>query len=217
MNILEIKELHYEADNTKILNGISMKIEEGECVSIIGASGSGKSTLLKICADLIPISKGELIYRHKNYKEYNPIELRRKVSYCVQLPHLFGDKVYENLEFPYNIRKEKSNKNRIIELLEKFNLDESFLEKDIKSLSGGEKQRISIIRNLIYKPDILLLDEATSALDKENAMVIEKYIEELNKDGVTVIWITHSLEQSKRIFNKRIEISEGQVKSIERV
>ncbi|SHH59436.1 putative ABC transport system ATP-binding protein [Clostridium collagenovorans DSM 3089] len=217
MSILEIRDLHYEADNTKILKGISMKIEEGDCVSIIGSSGSGKSTLLKICADLIPISKGELIYREKNYKRYNPIELRRKISYCVQLPHLFGDKVYENLEFPYNIRKEKIDKGRIVKLLEKFNLDESFLEKDIKSLSGGEKQRISIIRNLIYKPDILLLDEATSALDKENAMVIEKYIEELNKEGVTVIWITHSLEQSERIFNKRIEISEGQVKSIERI
>lgn len=217
MSILEIRDLHYEADNTKILKGISMKIEEGDCVSIIGSSGSGKSTLLKICADLIPVSKGELIYREKDYKRYNPIELRRKISYCVQLPHLFGDKVYENLEFPYNIRKEKIDKGRIVKLLEKFNLDESFLEKDIKSLSGGEKQRISIIRNLIYKPDILLLDEATSALDKENAMVIEKYIEELNKEGVTVIWITHSLEQSERIFNKRIEISEGQVKSIERI
>lgn len=217
MSILEIRDLHYEADNTKILKGISMKIEEGDCVSIIGSSGSGKSTLLKICADLIPVSKGELVYREKDYKRYNPIELRRKISYCVQLPHLFGDKVYENLEFPYNIRKEKIDKGRIVKLLEKFNLDESFLEKDIKSLSGGEKQRISIIRNLIYKPDILLLDEATSALDKENAMVIEKYIEELNKEGVTVIWITHSLEQSERIFNKRIEISEGQVKSIERI
>lgn len=217
MSILEIRDLHYEADNTKILKGISMKIEEGDCVSIIGSSGSGKSTLLKICADLIPISKGELIYREKDYKKYNPIELRRKISYCVQLPHLFGDKVYENLEFPYNIRKDKIDKERIVKLLEKFNLDENFLEKDIKSLSGGEKQRISIIRNLIYKPDILLLDEATSALDKENAMVIEKYIEELNKEGVTVIWITHSLEQSERIFNKRIEISEGQVKNIERI
>lgn len=217
MGILNIKDIYYEADNTKILNGISIEIEEGDCTSVVGASGSGKSTLLKLCADLIPITKGDIEYRGESYKKQNPLEIRRKISYCVQTPHLFGEKVYENLEFPFKIRKDLVDDNKVIKLLEKFNLDKSILSKDIKSLSGGEKQRVALVRNLIYKPDILLLDEATSALDKENAKSVEKYINEINKDGVTVIWITHNIEQSEGIFNKKIVINEGKIERVERI
>lgn len=215
MTILSIKDLTYKADNTQILNGITLDILKGECISIVGQSGSGKSTLLKLCSDLIPATSGELYFEGKNYKEYSPLELRRKISYCVQLPHLFGEKVIDNLEFPFKVRKKQMDKDRVIELLRRFNLDESFLGKEVKALSGGEKQRIALIRNFIFEPDIILLDEATAALDKENAKVIEEYVRELNSKGVTVLWITHSKEQSEGIFNKRISIDEGKIRSIE--
>ena len=215
MTILKIKDITYNSNNTEILKGISFDVEKGDCISIIGQSGSGKSTLLKICADLLPISSGNIYFNKKCYTSYNPIQLRRKISYCIQTPYLFGKNVYENLEFPFKIRKEHVDKNRIIELLERFNLDESFLEKEINLLSGGEKQRIAIIRNLLYIPDILLLDEATSALDQENAKAVEEYVKELNEAGVTVLWITHSISQSKEIFNKRVTISEGRVECVE--
>lgn len=215
MKILRINDVYYKSDNTDILNGISIDIEKGDCISLVGQSGSGKSTLLKLCADLLPISKGDILYNGKSYKEYDPIELRRKISYCIQTPHLFGTTVYENLEFPFKIRKENMDKDKVMKLLERFNLDKSIVDKEVNSLSGGEKQRIAIIRNLVYTPEILLLDEATSALDKENAKVIEEYIKELNIKGVTVLWITHSLDQSEGIFNKRIVISEGKLKEEE--
>lgn len=215
MKILSIKDVTYKVNNLEILNGISFDIDKGDCISIVGKSGSGKSTLLKICADLLPISSGSIYFNDKCYTSYNPIEIRRKISYCVQTPQLFGNTVYENIEFPFKIRKEAVNKDRVIELLEKFNLNESFLEKDINSLSGGEKQRISIIRNLLYTPEILLLDEATSALDTENAKAVEEYVHKLNSLGVTVLWITHSKIQSEGIFNKRVTISEGKVQCME--
>lgn len=215
MNILSIKDIKYNANNTEILKGVDLEIEEGDCISIIGKSGSGKSTLLKLCADLIPISSGDIFFRGKNYTSYNPIDLRRKISYCVQIPQLFGHKVYDNFEFPFRIRNNTVDRKRILELIKIFNLDENIIDKDINSLSGGEKQRVAIIRNLLYIPDILLLDEATSALDLENAKVIETYISKLNKSGVTVLWITHNLEQSKEIFNKRITLSEGRVERME--
>lgn len=217
MSILEIKDLYYEVENTNILNGISISVDQGDCISLVGQSGSGKSTLMKLCADLIPLSKGDVWYKGKSYKEYDPLELRRQITYCIQMPHLFGESVYENLEFPFKIRKESMNKKKVVELLEKFNLDESFLTKEVKSLSGGEKQRIALIRNLVYRPEVLLLDEATSALDKENTQVIEQYVKELNQKGVTVLWITHDAEQSEGIFNKRIVISEGMVQCMEAI
>ncbi|MGL5328136.1 MAG: ABC transporter ATP-binding protein, partial [Peptostreptococcaceae bacterium] len=172
MSILSIKDIYYSSDNLDILNGISIDIEKGDCISIIGESGSGKSTLMKICSDLISISKGDILYNGKSYKEYNPLELRKKISYCVQIPYLFGRNVYENLEFPFKIRHEKMDKPKVIDLLNKFKLDKSYLEKDINSLSGGEKQRISLIRNLVYTPQILLLDEVTSSLDNENTKIV---------------------------------------------
>ena len=215
MNILSLKDVFYNMGDLEILKGISFDIEKGDCISIIGQSGSGKSTLLKLCADMIPITSGNIYFNGKCYTRYNPIELRKKISYCLQTPELFGKSVCENLEFPFKIRKEKVNKQRIVKLLERFNIDESFLEKDIISLSGGEKQRISIIRNLLYTPDIILLDEATSSLDLENAKIVEEYVQELNDLGVTVLWITHSMEQSEKIFNKRITISECKIKCME--
>ena len=215
MEIINIKDAYYSLDNTDILKGISIDIKEGDCISLVGQSGSGKSTLMKLCADLISISKGYMAYRGKDYMAYNPVQLRQKISYCVQIPQLFGKTVYDNLEFPSKIRQEKIDRKKIIYLLERFNLDESYLAKDINSLSGGEKQRIAIIRNLIYTPDILLLDESTASLDSENARIIEEYVKELNSNGVTVLWITHSKEQSEGIFNKRITISDGKVDKVE--
>lgn len=215
MNILSIKKVTYSSDNTEILKEISFDVKKGDCISLVGQSGSGKSTLLKICADLIPISSGSIYFKENCYKTYNPIELRKLISYCVQIPHLFGNTVYDNLEFPFKVRNEAVDENKLKQLLNRFNLNESYLEKDINSLSGGEKQRIALIRNLVYTPEILLLDEVTASLDKENTKIVEDYVQELNKDGVTVLWITHSEEQSKSIFNKRIVVSEGTVSKME--
>ena len=215
MAILSIKDVTYKSKDIDILKNIYLEIDKGDCISIVGKSGSGKSTLLKVIADLLPIESGNVYFEGKCYTSYDPIELRRKISYCIQTPILFGENVYENIELPFKIRNEKMDKVRVKELLERFHLNESILESDINSLSGGEKQRVSLIRNLVHIPEVLLLDEVTSALDKENTNVIEEYIKELNNLGVTVLWITHSIEQSESIFNKRITISDGRVESLE--
>lgn len=215
MIILEAKNLRYKSNNDNIIDGISIKINKGDSISIVGASGSGKSTFLKLFADLIEVSSGELYYKGKNYKDYDPLELKKSVSYLIQTPYLFGETVYTNLVFPFKIRKEVVDEDRIKKLLKEFNLSKDILHRNVNLLSGGEKQRISIIRTLIYKPEVLLLDEATSALDKTNEAIVEKYIKKLNKEKITVIWITHSLEQSYSIFNKRITLEKGKIKNLE--
>lgn len=211
MDILKLENISYSADKEEILKNLNLTIKRGDCISILGPSGSGKSILLKLCSDLISPTKGEIVYNNKKYDDYNPVELRKKISYCIQIPYLFGSTVYDNLEYPFKLREKNIDKDRVVKFLNDLNLNKDYLNKNIDSLSGGEKQRIALIRNLIFKPEILLLDEVTSGLDDENSEVVETLIKQLNKDGVTVLWITHDIKQSESIFNKRIHIQQGKV------
>jgi putative ABC transport system ATP-binding protein len=96
-----------------------------------------------------------------------------------------------------------------------FKMPSEFINKNVKNLSGGEKQRIALIRSLIFKPEILLLDEVTSALDIDNAKMVENIIFSLNKEGITVLWITHNPEQSRKYANRILSIEAGKIKSLE--
>lgn len=215
MKLLEFKNVCYAKEGKNIINKLSIIVEKGDFISIVGSSGSGKSTFLKLCCHLISPTYGEIIYKDKDMMQYNPMELRKNISYCFQLPHLFGDKVEDNVQFPYSIRSVNIDSERINELLFKFNLDKKILEDEIKNLSGGEKQRIALIRTLLFKPEIILLDEVTSALDVDNTHIVESVINSLNKEGATVLWITHSPEQSRRFANKLLTMDSGEIKSLE--
>lgn len=215
MSLLEFQNVYFSDDNQDILQDITVSVNAGDYISIVGPSGSGKSTFLKLCSHLISPTKGTIMYRNKPIQEYNPTNLRKNIAYCFQTPYLFGDTVMDNISFPYSIRNDNVDFNRVEELFSIFNIDKSYLNKDIKNLSGGEKQRISLIRTLLFQPEVLLLDEITSALDVDNTIIVENVIESLNKDGITILWITHNLEQSKRNANKLLTIEAGTVKSLE--
>lgn len=215
MKIIQLDNIRYKDNEKVILDRIKIDINKGDCISIIGESGSGKSTLLKICGDLIEVKEGSIKFKGKEYSSYEATDLRKKISYFIQIPYLFGNTVYDNLEFPFKIRNKEVDNERIINLLKIFNLKEDIMNKNINLLSGGEKQRIAFIRNIIFKPEVLLLDEITSALDADNTKIIEDYIEKLNKQGVTILWVTHSKKQSETIFNKRITISKGKIEKVE--
>ncbi|PJI07877.1 MULTISPECIES: ABC transporter ATP-binding protein [Clostridium] len=215
MNLLEFKEVSYVNGSNTILKNINVNIDSGDFVSVVGHSGSGKSTFFKMCADLISPTEGSIIYRNKEYSKYNPMELRKKIVYCFQIPHLLGDTVLDNFKFPYNIRSVLVDYDRINELMDDFKFTHDYLNKDVRNLSGGEKQRIALIRSLLFKPDILLLDEATSALDADNTIIVENVIKGLNKEGITIMWITHNKEQSTKYANKVITLEDGEIKSME--
>lgn len=215
MSLLEFQNVSFYDDGRAILNNISINIHKGDFISIIGSSGSGKSTLLKLCSHLISPSDGTILFCGKNINDWNPTELRKKIAYCFQSAYLFGQTVKENIYFPFSIRNEVPNPDKVSELFSMFHMSEEFLDKEVKNLSGGEKQRLALIRSLVYRPQILLLDEATSALDNENAKIVENVIASLNKDGITVLWVTHSIEQAKRHANKVLNIEAGSIKSLE--
>lgn len=104
---------------------------------------------------------------------------------------------------------------RVNKLFSLFQMDPDYLKHEIVNLSGGEKQRIALIRSLLFQPEVLLLDEATSALDPENTLIVERVIRTLNQDGVTVLWITHNPEQSRKYAGRLLAIENGEIKSME--
>ena len=215
MSLLEFQNVFFINDGKTILKNISIGIEPGDFILISGPSGSGKSTFLRLCSHLISPTHGNIIYKSKNITVCNPVELRKSISYCSQIPYLFGDTVIENIRFPFLIRNAKPDEDKIYELFSLFNMTTDSLNKDVKYLSGGEKQRIALIRSLLFKPEVLLLDEITSNLDADNGKIVENVIVSLNKEGITVLWITHSPEQSKKYANRLLTIEAGEIKSLE--
>ena len=215
MSILEFSNVSFSNEGKSILKNLNIRVESGDYISIVGPSGSGKSTFLKLCNNLISPSEGNISFNNKNVSEYNPIELRKEIAYCFQMPHLFGDTVMDNLSFPFKIRNKKVDMDRIKYLFSLFSMDEEFIDEKVLNLSGGEKQRIALMRTLMFTPEVLLLDEVTSALDSENTLIVENIINKLNNEGSTVLWVTHNDEQSTKYANKLLTLENGEIKSLE--
>lgn len=190
--ILRLDNVGFQADGVTILNEMSFQLRAGEFKLITGPSGCGKSTLLKIIASLLSPTAGSIFFAGKNINDLTPETYRQQVSYCAQTPALFGDSVYDNLVFPWQIRHQQPDPKALVADLLRFGLAENTLEKSINELSGGEKQRVSLIRNLQFLPQVLLLDEITSALDESNKKnvneIIHRYTTEKN---IAVLWVTH--------------------------
>ncbi|WP_058911258.1 iron efflux ABC transporter ATP-binding subunit FetA [Entomohabitans teleogrylli] len=194
--LLRLEEIDYRIGQTDILRQVSFSLMPGEFKLITGPSGCGKSTLLKIIASLISPSDGHIWFDGQDINSLAPESYRQQVSYCAQTPALFGATVYDNLAFPWQIRGQTPGREKLVADLARFSLPDSLLEKGINELSGGEKQRVSLIRNLQFLPKVLLLDEITSALDESNKRsvndLIHQYVQERQ---MAVLWVTHDREE----------------------
>ncbi|MGE0974053.1 ABC transporter ATP-binding protein [Staphylococcus cohnii] len=213
--MLELRNVSYQVDNRQIINNINLKIEAGETIAIVGPSGSGESTLLRLMNNLISPTEGELYFNNQVYEDISPEKLRMEISYLLQESDLFESTIGDNLAFPAQIRNDKFNRKRAKALLKSVGLGHYNFDTSVNHLSGGERQRVTIARQLMYKPKVLLLDEATSALDVHNSEKIESLIFKLAEEGTTILWITHSNDQSMRHFQKRIRIVDGQIEKEE--
>ncbi|AQT64676.1 Uncharacterized ABC transporter ATP-binding protein YbbL [Serratia marcescens] len=195
-DILRLDDIHYQIDNQVILDSVSFTLGEGEFKLITGPSGCGKSTLLKIISSLMDPTRGSLYFDGQAIAEMSPEAYRKQVSYCFQTPALFGNTVYDNLALPYQIRRQSPDERKMKADLTRFGLPEAMLTKSINELSGGEKQRVSLIRNLQFMPRVLLLDEITSALDEENKRNVNEIVHQLVAEHrLAVLWVTHDTEE----------------------
>lgn len=209
MTLLQIKNLSYKVNQEQILDNISIDIKQGQHTSINGPSGSGKSTLLKMMASLLEANSGQILYKGQDINQIDSVDYRKEVSYSYQSPQLFGKTVQDNLAFPAKIRNLDFDSQRALKLLEDLSLDYIPLNKSINDLSGGEKQRVALIRNIMYPPQILLLDEVSAGLDDENASLLWQWlIKNSDRLGVTLIWISHN-EQEQQMAQQQIYIKQG--------
>ncbi len=195
MKIFELEHLGLASPEKIMLEDVSLSVEAGAHLTITGPSGSGKSSLLKLLAALVFPSSGRIVYQGRDLEDLDPVAYRREVSYCFQQPLLFGQTVRDNMAFPFEIRQLPFDQERVLSALARLNLGPEFLEKPIKELSGGEKQRVALVRNLLFEPKVLLLDEVSSGLDEQTKLLLRAFLKDLHQEGVTLIEVTHDQKE----------------------
>lgn len=214
--MLEVKNLVKKFDNNTVLNGISFKVNKGDVVAIIGPSGCGKTTLLR-CLNMIEKPTSGDIY-FENVKINDPhtdlSKVRQKMGMVFQQFNLFPHlTVSDNITLApikhKKLSKSSANK-RMLSLLKMINLSN---KKDSypSELSGGQMQRVAIVRSLIMDPDIILFDEPTSALDPEMVDEVLNLIKMIADDGMTMLIVSHELDFVKKCANKFLFLEHGKV------
>ena len=209
----------------KALDDVSLKINDGEFVAIIGKSGAGKSTLMHILGCIDNYDSGEYLMDGVNVAEYNDrkrAQIRNK-NIGIVFTHpservnsfalLEKYTVIDNVLLPFDFSKKKVNrkieKERAIDLLKEVGM-EMIYDKEVSKLSGGQKQRVAIARAMIMEPKILLADEPTGALDEKTSSDIIALLRKMNEKGTTVIIITHDKDIAESC-DRIIEIKDGRI------
>lgn len=224
MNLLEIRHLKKNFDGLEVLKDISLSVEEGEVVSIIGPSGSGKSTLLRCATLLETMDAGELVYIGESaawgedpctYAAKKKLkEIRKCFGLVFQSFHLFPHyTVMKNIiDAPISVEKisKKEAEERALKLLKQLGLEDKAQSYPYQ-LSGGQQQRVSIARALALQPKILFFDEPTSALDPELTIEVLKVIKELAKEHMTMIIVTHEMQFAKEVSDRIIFMEQGMI------
>ncbi|MHC5372344.1 ABC transporter ATP-binding protein [Enterococcus sp. LJL120] len=213
--MIQLEKVGFVAGGETILADISFAVAKGDFLTISGPSGGGKSTLLKIVASLLTATSGKILFEDRDLAELNPVTYRREVSYCFQQPALFGETVVDNLRFPFEIRGETYDEGRAVELLDRVALGKSYLQKSINEISGGEKQRVALIRNLMFPPKVLLLDEVTTGLDEVSQQIVWQLISDSNQEGITILQVTHD-RQEIAAAKQLLTIEGGKISELKR-
>ena len=220
--MIEIKKVNktYKSGN-KALKDVSITIDDGEFVFIVGRSGSGKSTLLKLLLKEVEPTSGRIVVNdmdlQKMPRRYVP-KYRRKLGVVFQDFRLLKDRtVFENVAFAQRVIGESNLtiKESVPRMLRMVGLSSKYKVYPTQ-LSGGEQQRVAIARALINRPEVLLADEPTGNLDSFNTGEIMKLLEEINRQGTTVVVVTHSQEMVAAMKKRVITMDRGQVVSDER-
>lgn len=222
MSLIEVRDLHFRYNSEdRALKGVSLDIEKGEFVCILGHNGSGKSTLAKLLVGLLEPRKGTISIDGTILNEDSVDELRKKIGIVFQNPdnQFVGITVKDDIAFGLENRQvEREEMIRLIdEYSTKVNMHD-FLDRNPESLSGGEKQRVAIAGILAMNPEIIIFDEATSMLDPRGVKEVMDVINNL-KSKKTIISITHNLQEAIKadkviVMNDGVIVLEGKPEEV---
>jgi lipoprotein-releasing system ATP-binding protein len=213
--LLVAKDIWKNYGPVEVLKGVSLELEKGELVSIVGASGAGKSTLLYIVSSLEQADKGEVIFNGQDITQLNNKELaahrNHSMGFVFQFHHLLPEfTAIENVSIPGWIAKQSKKKinDRALELLDFMGLADK-ADKKPNSLSGGEQQRVAVARALLNSPELIFADEPTGNLDSENATALhELFIRLRNEMNQSFLIVTHN-ESLAAMSNRTLQMKDG--------
>ena len=194
-NRFEFRDVRVDGDHGPILDGFSACIPAEGVTAIVGPSGAGKTTLVRLLNRLDDPNAGDVLFEGRDVRDYDVLELRRRVQYVGQVPVTFPTTVIRNIAV-----------DDPAPLLQRVGLDAGLAERDADRLSVGEAQRMCLARALAREPQVLVLDEPTSALDTASKAGIERLVRELADDGLTVVMVSHDPRHAAELADHVVEV-----------
>ena len=214
--MIEYKHVALRYTDKDILKDVNLRIEDGEFMVLVGPSGSGKTTMIKMINRLLEPTDGNIYMDGKRIKDYDERELRLSTGYVLQAIAIFPNlTVAENIALIPEMKgwgKERVA-SKTVEFLEKVGLPASdYADRKPHELSGGEQQRIGIVRAIIGEPKILLMDEPFSALDAISRKQLQALTKDLHKEfGMTTIFVTHDTDEALKLGDRIAVLQEGEI------
>jgi D-methionine transport system ATP-binding protein len=197
-----------------ILQDISLTVERGDRLAIVGLNGAGKTSLLKLINRLNEPSSGKIYLESQEYRQIPVIQLRQQVTLVLQTSRLLGMTVKEALTYPLALRRlpQQTIQQRIDYWREHLQIPDDWLARTEVQLSAGQKQLVAIARALVIQPQILLLDEPTSALDSPTAFQVINTLKRLNQaHSTTILMVNHHLDQAQSFCTQLLHLHQGQI------
>jgi tungstate transport system ATP-binding protein len=216
--LIETTDLTQKYDGKTVLNNVNIKLSKNDVFAIIGPTGSGKTTLMRLLDLLEAPYSGNIYYDGIDVSrlKHKQLEIRRKMAYVHQKPVVFTMSVYENIAcgLEWRHRKSKEIKQKVDDILELVAMTE-YRNRNAKTLSGGETQRIAIARALVTEPEVLLLDEPTANMDPISTNKIEEVLKNIIQEHkTTIVMNTHQMSQGQRLANKIGVLMQGELMQI---
>jgi putative ABC transport system ATP-binding protein len=191
----------------RILDEVDLTVDLKGVTVVVGASGSGKSSLLRLANRLSAPTSGTVTLDGVDLASVDPLALRRRVGMVFQQPVLFAGSVADNLA----VATRDLDRRAATRALERCGLDPGLLDREADQLSGGEAQRMCTARTLLTDPRVVLMDEVTSALDPAARTHTEALARQLANEGIAVVWVTHDLDQARRLGDRIVVLDAGRV------
>ena len=213
---VEFKNIRKSYGDKTIIEDLSLTVEKGEFVTIIGSSGCGKTTLLKMVNGLIKPDSGDVFVMGKDIKNEDLVFLRRNIGYAIQGSVLFPHMTVEqNISYVPNLLNKKDKKrteNAVEKWMKIVGLEESIMTRYPGELSGGQQQRVGIARALAASPELLLMDEPFGAVDEITRSQLQTELKSIyEKTGITVLFVTHDISEALKLGTKVLVMDSGNI------